>query len=194
MRRLIIGIALLLFLLVVAAFLTLDFRVARSATTVEHRLATYRASDDLPASMQSGASIDLIVEGQSNFAQVLRQVLAQQLAASVIAGDVELLERAAQPTGQATLLLTVEQESILWSPLFGRSRLVALLFFSSDDDLAWVAEVPRVVYAGDGPMVRGDGTFELADTSGGLLSLPGYRRLLAEQLATRIVEALEAVY
>jgi hypothetical protein len=176
-------------------FLFADFSITRSQTANEHRLATYRLGDDLPAPIPAGQSMTLAVAGEGALAEKLRQALLAELTASSRFVNRDWVVETNAGNNNLDLLVTIDANRTFWTPVYGQATLATSLVYASDGDISWYGTSPVIMETDDGtPVLWADGDFELSDRSGGLLSRPAYQRLLAEKMAVEIVRALESTY
>ena len=160
----------------------LNFRVARSASEAEHSLSTYRSGEEQPAVMNPGFELALYVEGEDSVSQALPVLLVEQLEATTV-GQVRVVGDLSGVTEPA-LLVQVDVQQRLWTPVYGRAEVTAEVFFAYDGDLPWPRD--EAVVLDESPAVLADGNFSVADTTWGLLSRPAYSEHLAELLAQEI--------
>ncbi|HOG45461.1 MAG TPA: hypothetical protein PLJ35_03635 [Anaerolineae bacterium] len=176
--------------LVLGGLWLLQFRMLRSHTVEEHTIATFSTGSN-EASTRRGVGVDLVVAGQGALAQQLRRALVAQLEATPAFGQVTLLDSAPERAAGFGLIVELAEPQLLWTPVYARATSTAKVTFSMDGNLSWCDQAAVAMQPGDGPWVRGE--VRLTDTSWGLSTLPGYRRLLAESLAAGIVKGLTGV-
>ncbi len=172
-----------------------DFSITRSQTTSEHRLATYRLGDDIPAPAPTAQSRTLAVAGEGALVEQLRRALLAELATSSLLTNSDWVVETNAGNNNLDLLVTIESNRTFWTPVYGQSTLATSLVYASDGDISWYGTVPVIMETDDGsPVLWADGDFELSDRCSGLLSKPAYQRLLAERMAAEIVSALVSAY
>jgi hypothetical protein len=172
-----------------------DFSISRSQTTSEHRLATYRLGDDIPAPAPADQSRTLAVAGEGALVEKLRRALLAELNASNLFTNGEWVVEPNAGNNNLDLLVTIESSRTFWTPVYGQATLATSLVYASDGDVSWYGTTPVVMETDDGsPVLWADGDFELKDRCGGLLSKPAYQRLLAEKMAAEIVSTLASAY
>lgn len=183
-------IGVVLFLL---ASLTVDFRFARSETTSEHQQSTYASGETLPENMTGQETLAYSVEGDDAIARALVLALEERLEGLPSVGDAGWQD--GLPGGDSLVLVVeVESSSIRWTPFYSRATVQAEMAFASDGDLSFRGTTPVVFDSREGPVVKADGEYSVRDRSWGWLSLPGYHRHLAEQLAEEIARGLSDVF
>ncbi len=189
-------ITILLGLLALAGiFFAADFNLSRSQTTSEHRLITYHLGDGPLTPVPDGQRLTVAVAGEHAFAAKLRQALLAELTSSNLSGSGTWQVTADTDSNNVHLLVQIDNNETFWTPVYAQATLSARLAHASDGDLSWHGTSPVVMESDDDAFtLRADGEFQLRDRSGGLLSRPAYQRLLAESMATEIVQRLESSY
>jgi len=189
-------ITILLGLLALAGiFFAVDLNLSRSETTNEHRLITYHLGNDTPAPVPVGQRLTVAVAGENAFAEKLRRALLAELTDSSLSAYGEWQVTADADNNNVHLLVQIENNTTFWTPVYAQATLITTLAHASDGDLSWHGTVPVIMETDDDALIlRADGEFQLRDRSGGLLSRPAYHRLLAESMATEIVQRLETSY
>ncbi|MCA9874210.1 MAG: hypothetical protein KC441_11165 [Anaerolineales bacterium] len=179
-----LGIVVGLCMVLLALFLGADFHMANSETQTNVTTASSRWPSETSLPPQT---VQYRVEGDDLLAMALRQALAGQLS------NAELAEGTAVPQ----LIVRIDQERTNWTPVYGRAEIVVTAAFSSNGDFAFMETEPTHFQfnegddAGTGHLVQALAEISLTDRSGGLLSRPGYRQLLAEKLAQEVDKALQ---
>jgi len=131
------------------------------------------------------------VEGDGAFAEALREALRAELwDGNPQIGNVEMVDGAPEAAGKTYLRIEIVSEQIVWTPVYSRAEVETRVTFSSDGDVSWRDQRPVMMTSEDGPIVKADGQAAVDDTSWGLVSLPGYRNLVARALAAEVNQAL----
>jgi hypothetical protein len=164
----------------------LDFNLSRTATDVEHEMATYTVSE---AEFDQPIPLKYAVAGASPFSEELAAALDEALWAQPAFSSVTRVEPMEESEG-AYLLVEPEGRAITWCPLYGSAELTVDVAFADNGDVTWRGEEPIVMTSEMGAQLLAEGEFRLEDEARGLISRPAYDRLLAEALAAPIAEAL----
>lgn len=172
-----------------AAFLGLNFRIAKSATTVNQQVSTYSYGFEKGKSLQVHGPLSLVVDGPNN----LRRILARRMDTELLASSVTetILEDSVQ-TGidHYQLYVDLAENAVIWSPFFANSRLTVNFAFSSSGDLSWLDQDVVAFSSEDGQGVAVRGELQLTDSTYGLLSRPAYLSHLAGEVHSRVDEAI----
>ena len=188
-------VAVALVVILVSGLLFLDLRLARSRTAGDRGIGTYRGGDKLPPKMANAPVVSVAVEGDGAFAEAFRDALRAELwGNNPHIGNVEMVDGAPDAAGDIYMRIEIVREEIVWTPVYARAEVETRMAFSSDGDVSWRVQKPVVMTGGEVPIVKADGQVGLADKSWGLLSLPGYRHLVAKALAAQYSEAVETVW
>jgi len=182
-------------LALVVVFLTVDFNFTRSETASEHNLTTIRQGDEIPTPTPIGQNLTVAVVGEGAFTDRLREAILAELTASRLATHGQWVATSEASSHALHLLVRVDHDTSLWTPVYARATVKTTLGYASDHDLSWHGTFPISMETDDdAPLLWATGEFELSDSSRGLLSRPAYQRILAEQLAAEIVQALGRIY
>ena len=174
-------------LLLLLAFNFLSFQLASSRTESGFTLSTYRLGETAPATMSSGFSLVYTVTGSDPMSQAVADALADALAATEV-GQATAVANLDGVTGPA-LLVTLDKQERLWTPVYGRANLTAVVYYAYDGQAPWPLD--EAVHLTESPAVKADGEFTISDTTWGLLSRPGYQDHLAAALAQAIAGGLQ---
>lgn len=174
--------------LLVLALNFLSFHAAQSNTSVEHTLGTARAGETLPENMAPGSHLYYVVRGEEALAADLRTALKGALEALPNIDTATDISGMAQEQ-RAPLLLVELTPDRLWTPVYARASVSALVYFADDGAAPWPVNDP--INLDTSPAVKASGEFTLTDSSWGLISKPAYSAHLADALAQRIATALQ---
>jgi hypothetical protein len=189
-----ISIVLAAVLVLVGAFLWLDFKVIASHTQTDNQLSTYSAGEELPDVMQGNPAIQFSVSGDSALDRALRSLLSQKLGQDPAFGQVAELEPSHEDAAHPSLLVELTEQKVWWTPLYAQTALTVKVAYASDGDFSFRTKSLVHFANTSGPGVKMEGEYHLSDTSWGLMSRPGYNHHLAQQLVTQIVDGLYGVY
>lgn len=188
-------IILLGLLALVAVFLTVDFNLSRSETTSEHQLTTISQGSGLITAAPLEQGIIVAVVGKGAFAEKLREALLTELSASRLAAHGHWVVATDDSRDALHLLVRVDNSDIFWTPVFAQATLDTTLGYASDHDLTWYGTLPiSMENKDDASVLWADGKFHLSDRSSGLLSWPAYQRIMAEKMASTMVQSLQNIY
>ena len=182
-------LASLIFLLaIVVAFAVVDLHAMESQTAAESTVGTARANDAVPP---VGGPIQLVVLGDGPVPERLEPALATQLESRW--GPVELADDAAPDFDGPVLVVAVTGSDLRYNPVTPSARVSVDFAFVSSGNGTLAEELATgdggVVLTNENPyVVHGDVT--IRDESRGIVTWPGYRSHVVEQLADRFVDAL----
>jgi hypothetical protein len=176
----------LLVLLLMLNFL--NFRLARSTTSIDHSLSTYKTGEILPDSMAPGFTLSYVVTSEGQLSEALATALLAEFETLPALGSSKTIVDP-QRAGSVPLLLVDLAADRLWTPFYGQATITAQIFFADDGDVPWPLDEP-VVFR-DSPAIKADGQFVITDTTWGLISKPAYADHLAQALARAVAAALE---
>lgn len=185
-----IGVLLLVVVIVLALALTvLDLRLAKSQTNSDFSVASSRPGPD-GAAYQPQTTY-LFIEPNGRLAAALREEFGRRLGYAPQVGQFELVDDPDAHAGQPLAYIEIEQQRINWYGVTAKADVRAELAYSSNGDLYFRGQEPvAFVSPDDGARWQLSGRYTIADTTSGLISLPGYHALLAEQLADQILNSL----
>jgi len=176
-----------------AAFLFLDFHAAGSNTHAEKNITTTSIGNQLPDIMQNKDKISVAVVGESQLVGALRKALDTEMHNAGM-GTIEMVHGLAPAYQNPVLVVKVEKPRLLWTPLFAASQLSVQAGYASTGDTTLIGDVPITLDNKNGRALAMYAEYKVTDRSWGLISLPGYHRILANYLAQNIVAALKDVY
>lgn len=176
-----------------AAFLGLDFRIAASNTTAKNHISTASIGEGLPNAMQRREKIKLRVAGEGPLVTALQDVLLSEISSAGV-GESQLLQEKSSTVPRLVLVVKVENARVYWTPFFAASQLTVQTGYSSVGSTAFPGETPVILDNRAGLALQMVGEYSVGDSSWGLISRPGYYRLLAEAVAQQIVTALKDLY
>jgi len=196
MRRLPTPLLILLFVILLLAviFLAVDFKAAGSTTRADSQLATIRSGDHYDQS----PPLVVYVEAPRNLEDHVRQALFNQLGTIIPWATMKLIDTPeptsgseAFPADSAALVVVVDRPIYIWTPVYARADLRVRVAFASDGRVDWnqLGEVETVTQ--DSPTVRVSGELGIQDRTVGLISFPGYRSHIAQEISDRVVIALK---
>ncbi|MHB0877670.1 MAG: hypothetical protein ACYC5O_16655 [Anaerolineae bacterium] len=171
-----------------AAFWWLDFRAISSRTQVQQGAASVRFGQGDPARPRHALTI--YADG-GHLAASIAQATARYLEAQAGFADVEVGSDLPAGSGRPVVTLAIEDSSVLWTPLYARTRLKVAVDYASDGDLSWRGQgVMATTNAHPGVWV--DGSIDLTDTTWGIASHRGYEQYLCASLAAQLAKALQS--
>jgi hypothetical protein len=86
-------------------------------------------------------------------------------------------------------VVAVVRRTYIWTPFYATAQLAVRVAFASDGQVDWdqLGEIDTVIQAS--PAIRFSGDLEIRDRSLGLISHPGYRSHLAQQISDKVLES-----
>ena len=171
-----------------AAFWWLDFRVASSQTNTTSNVAT-ASGGSRPPDYQPPA-LGVHVAGDDVLAGAVRDELVGRLGASGKFANVTSLATAPERGSGHLLLVEVERGPLTWTPVYSRAELTVKLAYASNGDATLDRQTPVVMVGPDKQVVNVTGDLQVDDVTWGLVSRPGYQRLLGQRIGADIADAL----
>jgi hypothetical protein len=183
-------------LLIVAAFLLLNFRLAASNTQAMRKVVTTTLEGDMPESNQQPAKISLVLVGEGPMVRALQKTLTQKLD-NVGLGEIEVVDEL-KPTYQTPILVVkVISSRSFWTPLFGISQLSIHAGYASNGDSTFMEVIEATQTSIGNPdhsVLNMYAEYDVDDRSLGMISRPGYHQYLADFTAQEILDALKQLY
>ncbi len=183
-------------LLVSAALLLLDFRVAHGDTQSLQMLMVTELEGNYPDRLQSDDKISMVLVGEGALVRALQKALTaniDKVGTSQIEWEQELKSDYPNPV----LVVKVGQPGPIWTPFFGVSHFSVQAGYATDGDTAFISALDKTqpyIRSSNPSVVNLYTEYEVSDRSFGLISRPGYDGYLAEYLAQEIVQALKNLY
>jgi hypothetical protein len=163
-------------LVVSAAFLLLNFRVATGNTQVMQMI--------------------MVLVGEGPLARALQKALSKAMVEARMGQMVwEQALHAKYPN--PVLVVKAGQPRPLWTPFFVMSQFPIQVGYATDGDTTFMDSLDKTqpyIRNSDPSVVNLYTEYEVNDRSFGLISRPGYDRYLAEYLAREIIQALKNLY
>ena len=183
-------------ILISAAFLLLNFRVAASNTQTIQKIITTELEGNYPDPLQRNDKISLVLVGESPLVSALQKALTEKMDKAGM-GNVEL-EQALKPTyPNPVLFVKVGKPSLIWTPFFAMGQFSIHVGYATNGDTTFmeVLDETQTYIRNPNPSVVNLYTeYEGNDHSFGLISRLGYHQYLAGYLAQEIVNALKNLY
>lgn len=180
--------------LISAAFLLFNFRVAVSNTQAEKLIFTTDLGDNMPVSMQQKEKISMVLVGETPLVGALQKALTEKMDNAGM-GEIEFLQKLEPGYKHPLLIVKVGTPGPIWTPFFAMSQFSVHAGYASDGDSTFM-EVAETTHTS---VARKDAAnlyaeLDVNDRSLGLISRPGYHQFLADYLAQEIVAALKDLY
>jgi len=179
-----------------AAFLLLNFRVAVSSTQASKLVFTTDSGDNLLTPRQGNDKISMVLVGEGPLASALQKALTEQMDEAGI-GEIELMQELEPGYQNPVLVVKVRRPNPIWTPFFAMSEAPIHAGYASNGDMTFMkaAETTHTSVAGpDHSVLTMYAEYEVNDRSLGLISRAGYHEFLADYLAQEIVTALKDLY
>jgi hypothetical protein len=192
-KRLFIPLLLLLFLLLAAALIFLDFRALRGQTVVASQVNTYSFKAEEGRSASPNQQLIVYVDAREEVRQALQPALREALAHSGAFGNVTTGSMPAAPSEGNVLVVTVDPDRLLWTPFFSSANLKVSLAYASDGEVAWIDDtvVDLTAEEGSPPVTRIRGDLQVTNSAYGFMSGPGYMHYLDQEIALQIGDVLQ---
>jgi hypothetical protein len=191
-----LGILLGGILLVSAAFLLLDFRVAVGNTQSLQMIMVTELEGNYPDRLQSDDKISMVLVGEGPLVRALQKALTEKIdkvGTSQIEWEQELKPNYPNPV----LVVKVGGPSPIWTPFFATSQFSIQAGYATNGDTAFMDALDKTqpyIRSSDPSAVHLYTEYEGSDRSFGLISRSGYDQYLADYLAREIVQALKNLY
>ena len=182
--------------LISAAFLLLDFRVAVSDTQANRLVVVTEAGENVPFPMQRNDKISMVLVGEGSLVRALQKALTEKMDKAGI-GEIELVQEIDPVSQNPTLVVKMGKPGAIWTPFFAVSQLTIHAGYASNGDTNFMelAEKSHTTVGNpDHSILNMYAEYEVNDRSLGLISRLRYHQFLAEYLAEEIVAALQDLY
>lgn len=180
--------------LIGAAFLLLDFRVAASNTQTEKLIFTTDMGEGMPVLMQRRDNINVVLVGEGPLVPALQKALTEQMGNAGI-GEIDMVQELEPVYQNPVLVVKVGKPGPIWTPFFAMSQFSVHAGYASDGDSTFMEGVEKThTSIGKKDVANMYAEYEVNDRSFGLVSRPGYHQFLADYLAQEIVAALKDLY
>lgn len=177
-----------------AAFLLLNFRLAVSNIQAAKLVVTTDLGPNMPNPMRSNDKISLVLGGEGPLIGALQKTLTEKLGEAGI-GEIELLRELGPVYQNPVLVVKVGSPGPIWTPFFAMSEFPVHAGYASNGDSTFMEVVEKThTSIGKKDVANMYAEFEVSDRSLGLISRPGYHQFLADYLAQEIVAALKDLY
>ena len=182
-------------LLIGAAFLLLNFRVAaRNNTQTGKLIFSTDMGENMPVTMQRRDKISIVLVGEGPLVRALQKALTEQMGKAGI-GESDLVQELESVYQNPVLVVKVSEPDPIWTPFFAMSQFSVHAGYASDGDSTFMEGVEKTHSSiGKKDVSNMYAEYEVNDRSFGLVSRPGYHQFLADYLAQEIVTALKDLY
>jgi hypothetical protein len=183
-------------LLLGAAFLLLNFRVAVSNTQAMQTIITTELAGNYPDPPQRNDKISLVLVGEGPLVSALQKALVEQVDKAGL-GTLELAQELEPTYPNPALVVEVAKPGLLWTPFFALSQFSISAGYATNGDTTFLQRLDQTqpyIRNPDPSAVNLYTEYEGHDRSIGLISRLGYHRYLADYLAQEIVNALKNLY
>lgn len=177
----------------ITAFLFLNFHAALSNTRAEKNVTTASIGNQLPEAIQRKDKISIAVVGKNPLVRALRKAMPAEMQNAGI-GDIEMVQSLEPAYQNPALVIKVEKPSLFWTPFFASCQFSVEAGYASSGHTTFMGETPITIDSKNGPALNMYAEYKVTDRSWGLISRPGYHQILADYLAQHIVAALKDVY
>lgn len=182
--------------LISAAFLLLNFRVAAGNPQAIQKIMTTELEGNYPDRLQRTDKISLVLVGEGPLVSALQKALTVEVDKDAI-GQIELEQELKPSYPNPVLLVTVARSSLNWTPFLAMSQFSIQAGYATNGDTTFMDSLDKTL-----PYIRNPDPsavnlyteYEGNDRSFGLISRPGYHQFLADYLAQEIVAVLKDLY
>jgi hypothetical protein len=179
---------------VISAFLLLNFRLAVNSNQTQKLTFTTDMGENMPAAMQRKDRINLVLVGEGPLVNALQKTLVEKLGEAGM-GEIEVMGELEPVSQNPVLVVKVIKPGPIWTPLFAMSRFSIHAGYASNGDSTFMEAIEKThTSVGKKDVANMYAEYDLNDLSFGLISRPGYYRLLADYLSQEIVAALKDLY
>jgi len=189
MKKYGILITLLVIGLVAASFFLMSFHATSSQTTQNNSVASSNSGriSQNPNNLIP-ITTNVVVVGSSHLDSALRSDLINSLPGAAGLGQVNFVDPANIPANSPLLYVQVKEQNVRWTPVYSTAALQVVVAYSQNGDVSFKDDDPTHFQAG---IMQFQGNYRLEDTSGGLMSLPGYEDFLAQNMADTVLKSVQ---
>ncbi len=180
--------------LISAAFLLINFRVAANNTRTEKLIFNMDMGDNMPVPMQRRDKISIVLVGKGPLVRALQKALTEQMDKAGM-GEIELVQELEPVYQNPVLVVKVGKPNPIWTPFFAMSQFSIHAGYASDGDSTFmegVEETHTSIAKKDVANMYAE--YKVNDRSWGLISRPGYYQFLADYFAQEIVTVMKDLY
>jgi hypothetical protein len=178
-------------LLISAAFLLLNFRVAISNTEASKLIVTM--GDNTRNPMQLNEKMSILLVGEGPLVRALQKALTEKMD-EVGMGEIELVQELEPGYQDPVLVVKVGNPGSIWTPFFAMSEFPIHAGYASNGDTTFmkpIEETHTSIASSNPSIFNMYAEYKVNDRSLGLISRLGYQQYLADYLAQEIVAALK---
>lgn len=178
-----------LVLIFILAFLLLDFHILRGQANASSQVSTYTFSIDEDHKIPLNQNLYVYVRGGIGVEDRLAAALMESLVANPYIGTVEIQHGDPHSSSGSVLIVDLAQPNLLWTPFYSRADIEMEVAYASDGQVDWIDQETVNLTNGQ-PVIRLRGDYQMQASAAGLMSMPGFNRYLAQQLADQIAASL----
>jgi hypothetical protein len=182
-------------LVLLAAFLLLDFRLLKGQSSVISTIAASH-SDGFSASRDLSPSVTgLYVEDNGAVAHLVAAHVKALLQNQPAISRVTPINVPADQMDIPVMYVELVPVTYTWTPVYATAEYQLTISYASNGDTSFRKdEVTHFRSRGDKPYLQFKATTTLKDTSFGIISLPGYRHYLADKLLEQVDQSLQSQF
>lgn len=184
-------IAALALILLISAFLFLDFHAVRSTTKNDTVVNTYSLGIEQGQRPPAIPALRVFIEGKGAFTNALQRELIRYLERHGSYGQVKVLDEPEGFADEPLMHVSVRRQVTIWTPIFAQASYQVTLVYASDGDLTWREDESVVIELKQIPSIRLRGVFGVQDRSLGLVTWHGYESYLGRRTADILTQTLE---
>lgn len=182
--------------LVSAAFLLLNFRLAASDTQAVQKIIATELKGGYPDRLQPTDKVSLVLVDEGALVGALQKALAEKWD-KVRMGDLELAQELEPPYPNPVLVVNVDRPRLIWTPFFAMSQFSIHAGYATDGDPSFMEDLDKTkpyIRNPDPSVVDLYTENDVKDRSFGLISRLGYSQYLADYVAQEIVNTVKNLY
>ncbi len=187
----ILGIGIAVLIALMGGLILVNFSAMSSQTNLESEMATSTGGS------QTGQPFNppktgLLVTGENQLAPALQNQIIHVLQSEPAFGQIEVLTGIIDRIDYPLLLIEIDRQEILWTPIYGRANLKVNVAYASDGDVSFRLTQPtKFTNSSDQPSLKRSGNYTIFDVSWGIITRPGYMNYLAKEIARHITADLK---
>jgi hypothetical protein len=189
-----IMLVILVSLVILIGVYALDFKITKNTFEQESQIGTFAIGLDNNEKLETLPKLGIYIDGPSFFAQHIYKTLSEELnQPGGLAREFLLLEEPLEQADMALLVVKLDFDLNIWTPVYSLTNANIDFAFASDGDLTWWQEDEPVFMSNTefDAIVRMDAQVDVQHSAFGLMSCKGYHDLLAEKIGAEIHKDLQ---
>ena len=188
-----IGVAIIILVVLLSGFALILVNFSSMTSQLEHNSQMVSSSGSQNALPQlNNSKTALYVNANDRLKNALQIEVTRLLQGRPEFGQIEVVESLENNAGLPLLVVEVEPQDLLWTPIYARAALKVNVAYASDGDVSFRQTVPvEFKHTTDQLTVKRSGIYTFNDASWGLISNPGYMNYLGRVIAAAIANDLQ---